>query len=320
MYDDPAPSWTLVVVSDDKLLDARVSAGSMAGDANDATSSSLVDNIVKHALSVAPGLRADATLHLGTTVALAHDLSCAYKLFAHASSPEDGSGTGNDDDLSLARCDELIRAAVRRHWSLRENQLLLARGAHVFSSVGLLRSLLESDCMRAGVPRSSLVRLCNVLREYEAVGGAIAASASSPEAYLRRLHGGVALLTLDTLENVLCPETADDASSSFAQLQATLLSPNQWRALEAVLSDDDASSSSADELQLLVILCDAPLVWHDAETDMRGLWHSPTRRTAPAHGVLGNVWSLFPTELDRLLTLIFHAMLQVLALACLSFV
>ncbi|TYZ58703.1 hypothetical protein PybrP1_003198 [[Pythium] brassicae (nom. inval.)] len=304
-YEDPVPSWTLVVVADDKFLDGSVQYGSLASEGVTDAASSFVGDIATHVLPATGGMFADATLHLGTSVCLARDLSSAFNLCAHGRS-ENGSGCVGSQ--SLARYETLVRQCVRRHWSLPECKELFSRGAHVFSSVGILRSLLaDNECGSAGIPLDYLVRVRLVLREYEAAGCEMVIPSEPAERYLRRLSSGVVLLSLDTLENVI-----DNASATqFVQSQATLLSAGQWEAIEALLrpvddQDHCRAASPRDPLKLLVVLCDVPLVWHDAEQEARKLWHTKSvTSSARSPPVYANAWSLFPAELDRLLRLIF---------------
>lgn len=318
-YEDPVPSWTLAVMSDDKFLDGSVQYGAMLrSDEMTGGASSFLGDIASHLLPATGGMFADATLHLGISVCLAHDLSSAFNLCAHDWNDEDGRVRPH----SLARFEALARQCVRRHWSLPECKELFSRGAHVFSSVGIMRSLLANNERGdgVGIPVEFLVRVRNVLQEYEAAGRGMVVPSELPERFLRRLSSGVMLLSLDTLENVL-----DSASTTqFVQSQATLLSASQWEVIETLLlptnehSDRRSAPQCDDPVKLLVVLCDVPLVWHDATQDIRHLWYTKSNGTSTRSPVVyANAWSLYPAELDRLLQLIFRKKQRVRRPACL---
>lgn len=265
---------------------------------------------------------ADATLHLGCVVALAHDLSHAYGLYRTATTPhrlDPPDSPHHFPSSQVLQLDVIIRDCIRRHWSTPENKVLLSRGAHIFSSLGLLRSLLQETNSGEGTPLQFLRQIHRVVEEYESVGNGIDVGASPlplpTEKYLRRLHSGVILLTLDTLENVV-----SDPTTEFVQLQSSLLSTQQWDTIEALLSVEEEQQQlggDAEGLKLLVILCDTPIVWQDAESDTKTIWqhqndsnrsningsHHSTESSATA---FANPWSLYPQERARLLRLIFR--------------
>lgn len=313
-YEDPVPSWTLLVVSDDKFLDARVRCGSMESGDDARAADSFVGDITAHLLPASGGMLADVTLHLGITVCLAHDLSSAFNLRAG-----NWSDDGSVSSPSPVQYEELVRQCVHRHWGLPESKELFSRGAHVFSGVGILRSLLTNDEHGgAGIPLDFLGQVRLVLQEYEAAGCGIAAPSAPQEQYFRRLSSDVVLLSLDTLENVLGSQPGGVLVSQFAQPQATLLSTSQWDAIEALLlptdeHDDHQTTLHRETLRLLVVLCDVPLVWQDAEQDVRKLWQktATARHSTPAPSAFAHAWSLYPAELDRLLQLIFRKKQQV---------
>lgn len=323
---EPAPSWTLAVVADDNFLDGKVKFGTMGSSEEDTKSeaagcSSFVSNIASHLLPQTRGMYADVILHIGNTVCLAHELADAYNLYQqHSSDDSDG------DRHTIANCEELIRGCVRRHWgALLENRELLSRGAHVFSSLGLLRSLLS---MRSdtGVPLSFLLQVQRIVHEYEAVGGAGIDVPSFPaEKYLTQLqHDGVLLLTLDTLENFVTPSAVSSAADSrFAQLQTSMLSTSQWDAIERLLAQSNEKPQV--DLKLLVVLCDVPLVWQDTEFNARAIWEkqpkpriskTSTSNNSSMCAGFANAWSLYPQELERLLQLIFRKKEQVRDITC----
>lgn len=313
---DPAPSWTLVVVADDAFLGGRVKSGAMESSKreNDEATGCLffVSNIASHLLPQTRGMYADLTLHIGNTVCLAHELTSVYNLYQQRS-----GANGDDDRNTTAHYEELIRGCVRRHWgAVPENRELLSRGAHVFTTLGLLRSLLtmESD---TGVPLSFLLQVRRVVREYEAVGIAGIEAPSQPaERFLTRLqHDGVLLLTLDTLENVVT--SSSSADPQFAQLQASMLTTCQWDAIELLLATREKPQM---DLRLLVILCDVPLIWQDAEFSARAIWQKESKprgstRSTTCAG-FANAWSLYSQELDKLLQLLFRKKEQVSGSHC----
>ncbi|KAF1332399.1 hypothetical protein FI667_g3635, partial [Globisporangium splendens] len=88
----------------------------------------------------------------------------------------------------------------------------------------------------------------------------------------------------------------------------------KWTAIHTLLSHNEPPRDRSNKitietkLRLLVILCDAPIVWHDAEPDAKTLWHrsstAKTQKSAPSF--LNNAWSLYPQERARLLNVIFR--------------
>jgi len=303
------PAFRLVVVAEDRFLDGTVHD---VGGVGAPASPSYIENVVNYVLPLVGTLQADAVVHLGCGFALVHDLQRRY-----------GMGFQDGQKGVTLQLENSVRECVRQHWNVPGSQQLLSRGAHWFPSVGILRSLFTEH----GVPVSFLNVVKRVLAEYECVGDFSSRSVWPPDRYLYRLQHEVAVLMIDTLENIL--ESAE--STHFAQLPEALLSASQWEAIEywlqsehsPVINDVSQRTNPTDMRSApntLVIICDLPLISQCGERrEMAQMWRQDMQSGDPTQrdrsGYLGGVgamsWNMYPQEQSRLLDLIFGKLQRV---------
>ncbi|KAI9997984.1 hypothetical protein PInf_002318 [Phytophthora infestans] len=289
------PAFRLVLVAEDRFLDGSI-ASPTTGGGN--PSPSYIGNVVDHFFPVVGALQANVTVHIGCLVALAHDLKRKFCLLT-----QDQQKRG---DIELH---EVVRNCVRHHWNTPKSQLLLARGAHWFPSIGVLRTLMTHE----DIPVSFLRVVQRVLAEYGQVGDFRSHSATPSDRYLYRLQSDVAVLMIDTLEAVLDSEHL----TPFVQFPETLLSSSQWAALEYWLRVDHSQGvrvNQAEGVGTLVLMCDVPVISQRGESvELTQMWHRGSReeeKVGDSSGFLETLgitsWGVYPKERARLINLIFH--------------
>ncbi|KAL3672353.1 hypothetical protein V7S43_003041 [Phytophthora oleae] len=292
------PAFRLVIVAEDRFLDGRTDECTLSDGAAIESAISYIGNVANYFFPAVGTFQANVTVHIGSVVALAHDLQRTYHLLAQ--------GQQKCGGLKLSNT---VKECVCHHWNTPRNQHLLARGAHWFPSIGVLRALLTAN----DVPISFIRAVHHVLTDYEQVGDLRSHSVSPSHRYLYRLQDTVAVLMIDTLEVILDNEQL----ASFVQLPETLLSDSQWSALEFWLRDDHSQASQGnqtDKTNSVVIMCDSPLISHGGESDeLTRVWrqNSTTKPdTADTSVNLAGVgalsWGAYPKEQARLLRLIFR--------------
>lgn len=290
-------------MSEDRYLDGTAEA-CVSSDENAAGQPpSYIGNVANHFSPLVGSLQANVTVHLGCIVALTHELHRKYSLFAQ-----------DQRKFVDSKLHNAVRKCVRQHWNIPKSQHLLARGAHWFPSIGVLRALLTTE----DIPVSFLRIVQRVLAEYEQVGDFRSHNVLASDKYLYRLQNGVVVLMIDTLEAIL-----DSAQlAPFVQLPEVLLSTSQWAALKFWLQNDHPQGVQEDlpgSPNTLVILCDVPLISQRGETsEIMQMWHRNAKDDAVdsrACAYLADVgamsWGVYPKEQARLLHLIFHKLQKV---------
>ncbi|ETM99418.1 hypothetical protein PPTG_24424 [Phytophthora nicotianae INRA-310] len=293
------PAFRLLIVAEDRFLNGTTDCFTSFG-VNPAAS--YIGNMVDHFFPVIGSLQANVTVHIGSYVALAHELQRKYSLLAQ-----------DQQKVGESKLYDFVRSCVRRHWNTPKSQHLLARGAHWFPSVGVLRALLIRD----DIPVSFLRTVQRVLAEYEQVGDFRSHSALPSDKYLYRLQSGVAVLMIDTLEAILDSEQL----TPFVQLPETLLSTSQWAALECWFRVDHSQGTplnQTESVNTVVLMCDIPVVSQRGERgELMEMWHQNSRENDDVGdlcsylaGLGATSWGTYPKEQVRLIHLIFRKLRQ----------
>ncbi|KAK1934277.1 hypothetical protein P3T76_011480 [Phytophthora citrophthora] len=298
------PAFRLVIVADDRFLDGRTDECTSFDGAATESAISYIGNVANYVFPGDGAFQADITVHMGSVVALAHDLQQTYHLLAQG-----------QQKLGESQLSNTVRECVRHHWNTPKTRQLLAHGAHWFPSIGVLRALLTAN----DVPISFIRAVQNILAEYEQVGDLRSHSVSPSHRYLYQLQDTVAVLMIDTLEVIL----GNEQLTSFAQLPETLLSAAQWSGLEFWLANDRPKVSQGhqiDNTNTVVIMCDTPLILHQGKSaELTHMWHQNSRAKPDSVGVCASMadigalsWDSYPKEQARLLHLIFRKLQKVL--------
>ncbi|KAG3205559.1 hypothetical protein PC128_g1296 [Phytophthora cactorum] len=293
------PAFRLLIVAEDRFLDGTTDVLASFGEN---LPPSYIGNVVDHFFPVTGMFQANVTVHIGYFVALAHDLQRTYCLLAQ-----------DQQKLGDFKLHDSVRSCVRQHWNTPKSQHLLARGAHWFPSIGVLRALLTQE----DIPVSFLRVVQRVLAEYEHVGDFRSHCDLSSDRYLYRLQSGVAVLMIDTLEAMLDSEPL----APFVQLPEMLLSSSQWAALEYWLRVDHSQGAQVNQTEsanTLVIMCDVPVISQCGESgELREMWHQNSRRNGDVgdscgyRAVLGiTSWGMYGKEQARLIHMIFRKLHQ----------
>ncbi|KAF1792977.1 hypothetical protein GQ600_21415 [Phytophthora cactorum] len=293
------PAFRLLIVAEDRFLDGTTDVLASFGEN---LPPSYIGNVVDHFFPVTGMLQANVTVHIGYFVALAHDLQRTYCLLAQ-----------DQQKLGDFKLHDSVRSCVRQHWNTPKSQHLLARGAHWFPSIGVLRALLTQE----DIPVSFLRVVQRVLAEYEHVGDFRSHCDLSSDRYLYRLQSGVAVLMIDTLEAMLDSEPL----APFVQLPEMLLSSSQWAALEYWLRVDHSQGAQVNQTEsanTLVIMCDVPVISQRGESgELREMWHQNSRRNGDVGDSCGHLavlgttsWGMYQKEQARLIHMIFRKLHQ----------
>lgn len=266
-----SPAFRLTVLLNDSPLDGSILEWTNPGD-----TISFLRSASANMLNPAIDLQTDLILHLGSFTSLTRKFS---SLLSEWREVETSQAEKN-------KIQESVRECIRRQWKLSENREILSRGAHWFSSVGVLRSLIT----RYDIPVSILRLVKEVLEEYGRVGHCNARGALPGERVAYRLQTNAVLLELDTTELVL----GKNNNSDLCQLPDRLLSLYQWEALEYWFTSGSSSTEEClvSPVNTILILCDLPLINQSSDR------HHPDIPQATS-------WDEYPGEQMKLLDLIF---------------